>query len=744
MSVKLAISDDRLMAMVGLIRDKNKKEKIRVDQITTLLMQSQFNFGKSAFLIEKGVNIFNGSQSSVSKFRIYDDRFLELENYFTVIISADEMKASVDAALPPELAQIVTYQFITRLLKKNNVAGGVDNMNVNQLIKKLQAEGNVEGLVVAEGTQEVIAVDGECKLAQSFTGREKIERFILKGTKREKIIMQAKVTEKPVAKGAILMIKSLPVDGQEGMTIAGKKLWSASNRHRVKDPIVVVSKNVLAKKFSDRIEYSATAKGYGYFLNDKIIEVDEILDGDFKVRISDDKMNLFLTLQAPKGGEPVSLEKIREDIEKLKIKSPIDEELMVRSLGKVNNGEADKLENLLLATGTQPVNGQNGKIHWNSDLELFYKPQILDDGSVDYRGGRRFPFVREGKSAGTWIMATKGQRKGLDVQGNILEPDDGAEIDTAFGKSFELQEDEKNSRPVKHIMPLLSGLLKIKKKTAEVDPVLEVQVVDYSTGNIDFDGTLVIKETINDGFKVKCTGDIHIHGNIGACEIESDGDLFVKGGVNGGGAAKIRSGGSIYIKYAENCRMVARDSIFVVSHTVLSNLISLKDIIVGIKRVKGRVIGSDLYAWRRIETDIIGSKLSSADSHLFAGINKEVYDEMMEKKAALELTKIEITKIQNDIKSPKDIRKAYLDGLRLQLNEKIEELNTGLEEVKVLEEQIFNEEVEHVLVRGGAKAHTEILLAQQSQELFSDVKGVKFVLEEGKIDRQQIQKKRGR
>ena len=59
--------------------------------------------------------------------------------------------------------------------------------------------------------------------------------------------------------------------------------------------------------------------------------------------------------------------------------------------------------------------------------------------------------------------------------------------------------------------------------------------VDFSTGNIDFDGYLSIKGTVEDNFSVEASNDVNLGEYGGAADKISshEGNIYIKGGITG-------------------------------------------------------------------------------------------------------------------------------------------------------------------------------------------------------------------
>ena len=57
--------------------------------------------------------------------------------------------------------------------------------------------------------------------------------------------------------------------------------------------------------------------------------------------------------------------------------------------------------------------------------------------------------------------------------------------------------------------------------------------VDNSVGNIYFDGTVIVRKNVLNGFKVIAKGDVQVNGIIEGGYVENTGDVVVRQGIQG-------------------------------------------------------------------------------------------------------------------------------------------------------------------------------------------------------------------
>lgn len=158
------------------------------------------------------------------------------------------------------------------------------------------------------------------------------------------------------------------------------------------------------------------------------------------------------------------------------------------------------------------------------------------------------------------------------------------------------------------VVAACDGLFKADAGFFWVDEVLVVPGdVDYSVGNIDFSGDVVIHGVIRDGFRVRAGRTLHCSKSIDASEVVTGGDLVTAQGIIGRRKAVIRSGGRMIARFIENCVVEAVGSIRVQAGIVNSSLHTLGCLEMG---DRGVIVGSIVEAGDGVVAAQIGSARS--------------------------------------------------------------------------------------------------------------------------------------
>jgi uncharacterized protein (DUF342 family) len=130
--------------------------------------------------------------------------------------------------------------------------------------------------------------------------------------------------------------------------------------------------------------------------------------------------------------------------------------------------------------------------------------------------------------------------------------------------------------------------------------------VDYSTGNIHFNGTVIIAGNVLDGFEVKAEGDIVVLKNVEAARLEAGRDIIIRGGVQGKGKGLVCAGRDIFIEYVQNGRLEAQGVIEIGNFAVNSYIATTNQLRLTEKR--GTLIGGEAFALRGFDVRTLGSE----------------------------------------------------------------------------------------------------------------------------------------
>lgn len=319
-------------------------------------------------------------------------------------------------------------------------------------------------------------------------------------------------------------------------------------------------------------------------------------DEPVAVRISDDHLAAYLVPWALEAGAALDLDVARQALAAAGVTHGIDESTLSRL------GRDIFTEPTIVAHGTSPQHGKDAKIEWLVDparnVEGPRAPRVLEDGRLDYRDLGGMATVPAEAVLATKTPATPGEA-GHSVLGEELPPTPGADISLAgfAATNTAVSEDDLVLKAT------AAGLVtKLEDKVA-VMPVQTVDGdVDFTLGNVHFEGSLMIKGGVKPGFRVTAAGAIQISGNVESAVVEAGGDLRVSGGITGAPGSTIKAGGSMRAKYMQSAHAQARGQIAVDSE-IWQCTVDCEDVV----EVKGRIVGGILRSRKGVIVQTLGS-----------------------------------------------------------------------------------------------------------------------------------------
>ncbi|MEQ9460969.1 MAG: FapA family protein [Phycisphaeraceae bacterium] len=268
---------------------------------------------------------------------------------------------------------------------------------------------------------------------------------------------------------------------------------------------------------------------------------------DITVHVAADRMSAELTV--PQGFDPAHLTVAY--VEQIATERGVNIDDKERALINEAIHERNGRDGLtaVIAEGVPPQHGVKGRVEWLVDQppkpaeqETNERSDQADDDKVSHYDRSAFIVVTPGQVIGKLHQETEGQ-DGLDIARQAVKAKPGTPAKLDVNDTIQI-------KPDGEIVALCRGVLERVATKASIETQLSVNGdVDFSTGNIDFCGDVIVAKGIKDRFKVRAEGNIEVHGVIEAADIDCDGDLIAKGGFMGGELGNARVGGSLHARY---------------------------------------------------------------------------------------------------------------------------------------------------------------------------------------------------
>ena len=207
------------------------------------------------------------------------------------------------------------------------------------------------------------------------------------------------------------------------------------------------------------------------------------------------------------------------------------------------------------ARGTPAVNGADGQVTELFQRHLEKSFAVDEHNRVDYTTLNNVQNVEEGGVICRIALPEKGV-PGKSVQGQEIPAKDGKAASIPKGRNTEVTEDGTA------LIATIAGHVDFTGRAFQVKPLMEIKGnVDFSVGNINYLGDVIIHGDICSGFTVRAVGSITVDGVVEACTVEAGGDLILARGVQGDSKAVIRAQRSLYAKFLENCCVYVKETL---------------------------------------------------------------------------------------------------------------------------------------------------------------------------------------
>jgi uncharacterized protein len=427
------------------------------------------------------------------------------------------------------------------------------------------------------------------------------------------------------------------------------------------------------------------------------------------VRVTDDKLAAFLSIQGDEKNYP-DYQRILNELHNQGIRHGIDE-------GKIRQLAAAKkpVQELLIARGQSLSRGEDAQLIWYIDLNS-------NSGGTAFKTLKKQKQVSEGQELVAKLPATDGKPE-IKVTGESRYAP-GNDIALPRGKNTMVSEDGLT------LYSQIDGYLVAENNLLSVDNVYRIHGnIDLNTGNIKYNGTVIIDGDVRSSYRVYATDSIYIDGTVEAANIYSqNGDVVIRRGVLGRGRANILAGGQINAGFIQDATVGAKKDVIVERYVINSGISSGGRVV--LKKNEGLIRGGKIHADEGVEAIEIGSD-QSRDTEIIVSSN-DYYK--------MDSRKWEIKKAEETLMNHVNTIKRRVEFLRLleqrlkrlspekqnELNEASDELNSKMSQLEALrmQEQLIDSERNReetsktVIVRG--ILHKGLKIGIGNKEVFVD------------------------
>jgi len=343
--------------------------------------------------------------------------------------------------------------------------------------------------------------------------------------------------------------------------------------------------------------------------------------------VTQDKMKGFLLLEKKQDDLEIEQSEIMEKLKAGGISSGVDEASVQRCMARAQ--ARGKIELMEVARGREAEDGLDGKIEFYvqpSSEEARYTKDAA--GRINYHELNLIENVQPEQELAR-LLPPKPGVTGSDVLGEELPSRNGEPARARAGKGVQVAEGGEL------FLAEIPGRLVYADENLEISQDYEVKGdVDYSVGDIDFVGRVVVHGEILDDFSIKAEMGLEVRGPTGNCTLVSGADVVLGGGISGKTEGSIKAAGEVRARYLNEVTVEADGNVSV-EREAYNSVIRTAG---AYRSPNGKVVGGSVTAIKGIEMSTAGSDLGVA-TKLSAGIDyrrAERLRKLAEEQAALD------------------------------------------------------------------------------------------------------------
>ncbi|MGN0389827.1 MAG: DUF342 domain-containing protein [Wujia sp.] len=368
-------------------------------------------------------------------------------------------------------------------------------------------------------------------------------------------------------------------------------------------------------------DYSATALKKTFdMLSDRPLQIKlseepiEPIHESAIVSVNRDCMVAYIRFYPPStNGKLMSEREIRAELEAKKIIYGISDSVIEKlKVGK------PYCVSIPIAKGMPPVMAKDTVIEYFFNIKPLAKPKVLEDGSVDFHALNLFSTIKKGDVLAKLTPHDPG-KPGMDIMGRNIPQNHPKIKKLKYGRNILLSEDGTT------VTSEVDGNVTLADGTIFVSDTYNVAAdVDASTGDIEYEGNVMIPGTVRTGFTVRAKGDIEVNGVVEGATLIAGGNIVIKRGVQGMGKGRLESGGDICAQFFESANVSANGDI--IAGSILHSHIQSGGKVV-ISGKKGFIVGGEIICESYVEANSIGNRMET-QTLIKVGVKPELYERM--------------------------------------------------------------------------------------------------------------------
>jgi uncharacterized protein (DUF342 family) len=407
--------------------------------------------------------------------------------------------------------------------------------------------------------------------------------------------------------------------------------------------------------------------------------IGERRDTQIKCRIVDDQLSAYLTITSGYAGKLPSVKSLLKELNSFGIKRGISNKRLISLVQKSVQAFPGEVFEELIAKGLAPRVGKSSKLKplVQNALDRILRPQTVGSARVDMRNLGAIICVQKETELLRRMPPSDG-RKGFTVGGDVIDAKSGEWIKFIPGDGTVISDGDENL-----LIADISGMPKFKDQKMWVDNIFTCKGVNVGSGNVNYDGSVLVNGDVTEKMEIHATGDVTVNGFVESAIIHAGGDIIITEGamgkVNDSGteySTSLTSKGSVHVQHGQGLDINCNGNVTVGRQLAYSRINCNGKVSVGsIDKPNGNIFACTVKCQDKVSAGTLGAVSGSNLSIDFSeGFNtllerKDTLDELLKKTKQNNNRHLERINLINSKFIPKDMQLRVDEANQLFQNE---------------------------------------------------------------------------
>lgn len=347
-------------------------------------------------------------------------------------------------------------------------------------------------------------------------------------------------------------------------------------------------------------------------IEEQVKVVAEIRDASAQIEVSSDKMSVTLAIECAYAGDLPTYDVILDLLKEQGITRGISKKRINSLLFQASESEGGAILNDVIAKGLPARDGRASYLQplFPNAIDRILQPQEVGNNKVNMRNLGDILCVQQSTAIAQRIQPSSG-RLGFNVCGEVLPSQAGELCEINLGANTKISERDANV-----VIAAVAGQPKFENDVMTIEDTYQTKGVNVGTGNVKYEGAVIVSGDVTESMEVIATGDITINGFVESAVIRAGGDIIITEGAMGKMKEEdciLHAQGSVFVQHGQGLDIYARKNLNVRKQLAYSRVKCLGKITIGESdKPQGSIFASSLQCGSSIYAGIIGAVSGSA------------------------------------------------------------------------------------------------------------------------------------